>query len=193
MSSKTPPHAGRLLFVAHAETDATRRAAFPDGEGLNQKGNRAARDQWSGMPKRDGAFASPAPAALETASLVGLKADPEEALRELDVGIWRGRTVAEVAAQEPEAFTRWIADPAFTEHGGESIESLIGRVRDWIASRPATGGTVIAVTHAAVLRAAVVAILDAPASAFWRIDVQPLSMVTFTSDGRRWALRELRL
>jgi broad specificity phosphatase PhoE len=193
LSAKTPSKSSRLVLVAHAETDATRRAAFPDGEGLNQKGNRAARDQLSGMPKRDAAFVSPAPAARETASLLGVKAEVDEALRELDVGSWRGRSLAEIAAEEPDDFARWIADPTFTGHGGESVAALIDRVGRWIADRPKTGSIVVAVSHAAVLRAALVALLDAPASAFWRIDVHPLSMMTFTSDGRRWALREMRL
>ena len=48
-------------------------------------------------------------------------------------------------------------------------------------------------THAAVIRAAVLIVLDAPASAFWRIDVEPLSLTDLRFDGRRWALRALGL
>ena len=46
-------------------------------------------------------------------------------------------------------------------------------------------------THAAVLRATLVAVLGAPPSAFWLIDARPLSTLTLTSDGRRWAVRGL--
>ena len=182
----------RLILIAHAETDATRRGAFPDGESLNQRGQRAARDQWSAMPKRDLALASPAPAARECSSAMGLQADIDPALGELDVGSWRGRALAEIGAATPDALAAWIGDPAFVGHGGESIEALVVRTRGWLEARREARGTTIAVSHAAVLRAALVAMLDAPASAFWVVDVGPLTMITLTSDTRRWALRDLR-
>jgi broad specificity phosphatase PhoE len=47
----------------------------------------------------------------------------------------------------------------------------------------------IAVTHAAVIRAAVIGVLGAPPQSFWRIDVEPMSLVDLRSDKRRWALR----
>lgn len=37
------------------------------------------------------------------------------------------------------------------------------------------GGHTVAVTHASVIRAVVLAVLDAPFPAFWRIDVPPLT------------------
>ncbi len=182
----------RLIMIAHAETDATRRAAFPHGESLNQKGLRAARDQWMAMPKRDAAVSSPAPAARETASALGLSADPEADLRELDVGRWRGETLGAIAAADPDAAAAWIADPGFDGHGGESLVALLQRVALWMAGQIERRGTIIAVTHAAVTRAAVIAVLGAPPTAFWHIEAEPLSMTTFSSDGRRWTLRELR-
>ena len=182
----------RLILIAHAETDATRRGAFPDGESLNQRGQRAARDQWSSMPKRDVALMSPAPAARETALATGLQATIDAGLGELDVGSWRGRVLTDIGTATPDALAAWIGDPAFAGHGGESIASLIDRTREWLAAKREARGTTIAVSHAAVLRAALVATMDAPASAFWVVDVGPLTMITLTSDTRRWALRDLR-
>ncbi len=54
-------------------------------------------------------------------------------------------------------------------------------------------GHTVAVTHAAVIRAAIVHILGAPLQAFWKIDVEPLSATELTSDGKRWALRATSL
>ena len=93
---------------------------------------------------------------------------------------------------DAEAATAWIDDPAFAGHGGESVEMLVARVGAWLAARRTTQGVVIAVTHAAVLRAAAIAALDAPAAGFWRIDAGPLTALTLSSDGRRWTVRELR-
>ena len=182
----------RLILIAHAETNATRRATFPDGESLTLKGRKTAREQWMALPKRQISLSSPAPAALETASLAGLEAKVDDDLRELDVGGWRGRALGAIAASEPDAFASWIAETTYTGHGGESIATLIERTAAWLSARCEESGTIIAVTHAAVLRAALVAVMGAPASAFWRIDVQPMSMMTYSSDGRRWILREAR-
>jgi len=48
------------------------------------------------------------------------------------------------------------------------------------------------VTHAAVIRAAVIHAIDAKPSSFWRIDVAPLCRVDLRSNGERWVLRALR-
>jgi broad specificity phosphatase PhoE len=93
---------------------------------------------------------------------------------------------------EAEAATAWIDDPAFAGHGGESFDMLAGRIAAWLAARRTIEGVVLAITHAAVLRAAAIAVLGAPTAAFWRIDAGPLSALTLSSDGRRWVLRELR-
>jgi broad specificity phosphatase PhoE len=62
-------------------------------------------------------------------------------------------------------------------------------VSDWLADRLRDDGHTVAVTHAAVIRAAVIGVLDAPPQSFWRIDVEPLSRVDLRSDKRRWVLR----
>ena len=58
-----------------------------------------------------------------------------------------------------------------------------------LAERLREDGHTIAVTHAAVIRAAVVTALGAPAQSFWRIDIEPLSRIALRSDNRRWVLR----
>jgi broad specificity phosphatase PhoE len=177
----------RLLMIAHAETTATRRAAFPAGEGLDARGRDAAAA--FAVPRHDLAFASPAPAARETAAVLALAAQELAALDDLDVGTWAGRSLADVAAADPVGAEAFLADPTFAGHGGESLAALIARVGACLDTWREHSGSLVAVSHAAVLRAAVLAVLGAPASAFWRIDVPPLGALAFTSDGRRWALR----
>ena len=67
-----------------------------------------------------------------------------------------------------------MTDPDAAPHGGESLTALLARVRAWLEEQAALDGTAIAITHGGVVKAAVVAALDAPPSAFWRIDVSPL-------------------
>jgi broad specificity phosphatase PhoE len=95
--------------------------------------------------------------------------------------------LADIAAAEPEAVAAWLADPNAAPHGGESLTALVGRVADWLDSDRIRGRT-LAVTHAAVMRAAVVHVLGAPVRSFWRIDVAPLSIIELRRNGRRWTL-----
>ena len=177
----------RLLMLAHAETAATRHAAFAAGEGLAPRGRAAAAA--CALMRHDIAFASPAPAARETAAALGLAAREDDALRDLDVGSWAGRSLADVAAADPAGAAAFLAEPGFAGHGGESIEALAARVGAWLEALSRERGRLVAITHAAVVRAAAVAVLGAPAHAFWRIDVGPLGALAFGSDGRRWVLR----
>jgi len=127
--------------------------------------------------------------ARQTAGVIGA-ATVEPSLAECDYGTWRGRDLAEIGATNPAGAAAWIADPAKAPHGGESIAALLERVGGWLDRIEATGHTV-AVTHAAVIRAAIVHVLAAPASAFWRIDVEPLSMTDLRRHAGRWTLRSL--
>ncbi len=182
----------RLILIAHAETSATRLGVFPSGEGLEARGRDAANKLVGTLPASTLVLSSPAPAARETAEALGLDAQVEPALADIDVGAWAGRSVMDIGMEDPEAATAWIEEPAFAGHGGESFEAHIARVGTWLAERCATQGVAIAVTHAAVVRAAVIAALGAAPSAFWRIEAAPLSRLTLSSDGRRWVIRELR-
>lgn len=86
----------------------------------------------------------------------------------------------------------WITAPEAAPHGGESIVQAIARINGWLRGRMAIGGMTIAITHPAIARAAIVAVLEAPAASFWKIGAQPLGVTELTSDGRRWALKSFR-
>ncbi|MDP9844493.1 histidine phosphatase family protein [Streptosporangium lutulentum] len=181
----TPSGVTRLLFVCHASTSATARAAFPGDEPLDERGLRRA----TGLAREFGRGSAACPAevrCVQTAAALGLRADPDPLLADCDYGRWSGRTLGEVEAAEPEALASWLGDPAAAPHGGESIAGLLGRVAGWLAGR--APGRLVAITHPPVIRAAVVHALGAPAAAFWRIDVAPLARVALTGRGGRWQL-----
>ncbi len=125
-------------------------------------------------------------AARETAALLGLEAAVEPALRDVDPGAWAGRTLEAVAAEDPAGVTAWLAGGAPPD--GEALDALLARVAAWLGHIREPGGRVVAVTHSAVARAAVVRALDAPAAAFWRIDLAPLARVRLRSGARGWRL-----
>jgi len=173
----------RLLLIAHAPTEATRLAAFPLDEPI--EGTVAPIP----LPHANRVYAAPELRTRETAVALGLVTETQLLLSDLNLGRWKGKTFDAMLAEGPDAIAAWTSDPASRAHGGESVEELIARIRPWLGHQQEEGGRVIAVTHPAVIRAAVVVVLGAPAASFWRIDIAPLARVELRSDGRRWTLR----
>jgi len=175
--------ATRLSLICSAAPTGVRPGTFPADEPADV----------AGFAADFGAIArlltAPEWRARQTAMTIGT-ATIEPSLAECDYGTWRGCDLAEIAAADPAGAAAWIADPAAAPHGGESIAALLDRVGGWLDRFEATGHTV-AVTHPAVIRAAVVHVLAAPASAFWRIDIEPLSIADLRRHAGRWTLRSV--
>jgi broad specificity phosphatase PhoE len=185
------PTTRALLLVRHAPTAATRAAAFPVDEGLDARGRAAAAGLAAALPARADALASPARSCRETAAAAGLEARVEPALADVDYGAWAGRTLEEVHAADPEGAAAWLADPGARPHGGETLRELAARVEAWLDAQAGLGGGALAITHAAVVRAAVVHALGAPPAAFWRIDVPPLAVTELRARCGQWTLARL--
>ena len=179
--------AAHLFLLCHGATAATRRATFPADEALEPKALVAAAVIAAALPATGRIVGSPARCARETAAPFGPAVAEEPALRDCDWGCWRGRTLEQVAAEDPAGAAAWLADPDAAPHGGESLTALAARVAAWMEGGLA--GTVLGITHPAVIRMAVLFALGAPATCFWRLDVAPLSLVELGHDGGRWRLR----
>jgi broad specificity phosphatase PhoE len=177
----------RLLLVRHASTDAVRAAAFGADEPLDVSGRVAAVQLAARLSRADEVLVSAARRAQETAEHAGLVATGE-APGECDFGRWAGRTLRELADEDPDAVRAWMTDPDASPHGGESLTALLRRVRAWLAEQAEGDRTAIAITHAGVVKAAVVAALDAPPLAFWRIDVAPTSITELHAHDGRWTV-----
>jgi broad specificity phosphatase PhoE len=181
----------RLSLIAHGATAATRAAAFPHDEPLGPASREKAHLVSPRLGRVDLAWTSPARRAVETAQALDVAAKFEARLADMDVGHWAGRSLAEIEKADPAGLALWLEDPASTPHGGESIVRLLSRVTSWLDEMRSGDGRVIAITHAAVIRAAAIAILDADPRSFWRIDIEPLSISRFHAHGIRWTVRSL--
>ena len=96
----------------------------------------------------------------------------EDALRDGDVGDWRGRAISEL---DSDALLDWMTHSASAPHGGESVEQICARVAAWMKTLEAQPGHVVAITHPFVIRAAMLYVMQCPVSMFYQIDVEPLS------------------
>ncbi|MFE3446284.1 histidine phosphatase family protein [Nocardia sp. NPDC059180] len=156
----------KLDLIGHGVTEAMRRARFPDDEPLTESGRSALGPY---RPTADAVvLVAPERRAIDTAQALDLSGTAEPALRDLDAGSWRGRELAALAPGEAHA---WLTDPGFRGHGGESISDVVDRVAAWLGAIADTGRSTVAVTHPAVIRAALLVALDAPAASFWRLDI----------------------
>ena len=178
----------RLDLLAHGPSAATRAARFPDDEALEASALGALEALRGRLRPYAHVLTSPARAARETAAALGFDAEVEMALSDCDYGRWRGLASKEVAEREPDEFAAWLGDPGSAPHGGESLADLIERLGAWLTQSLARESATLAVTHAAVVRAAIVKALGADSSAFARIDVAPLSLARLSGHAGRWNL-----
>jgi broad specificity phosphatase PhoE len=179
----------RLLLLCHGSTAATRTVGFPADEPLESRAVAKIRAIHGHFGVDALASSSPARCALQTATEMGLDAVVDDRLRDQDFGRWKGRSLADVEREERDALFAFMTDPAATPHGGESFANVVERASAWLDDLASTQGKHIAVTHAAFVRAAVLATIGARPEQRSRFDIPPLSCTELRTDGRRWVWR----
>jgi len=178
----------RLLIVRHAPTGATRRAALPRDEPLDESATFAAAALAGAIPRGCEVLCSPALRCRQTAEAAGLAATSDPLLAECDFGRWAGSTLAEINAAEPDAVRAFMHDPDAAPHDGETLAAFARRVAGWLSGQARRSGTTTAITHGGVVKAAVVHALDAPLAAFWALEAAPLSLTELNGHGGRWTV-----
>lgn len=166
-------------------TDAVAAGRFPTDESVNSRGRRQL-EAVTALGATGQAYCGPEARTRQTAELLGVHALIEPNLADLDLGRWRGDALGGVS---PSELAIWLTEPTGAPHGGESVVELIDRVAGWMGSLTAMRGRILAVTHPAVIRAAILVALEAPPQSFWRIDVAPASRTVMHLRGQAWTLR----
>lgn len=182
----------RLHLLCSAATASVSAVAFAtDDEPLDRRGRDGLAVLSGRLPSCDMILRSPARSAAETAEGLSLKAQIEPLLRDCDFGRWAGRSLVDVQAQAPEAVENWLHNPDAAPHGGESFADVMGRVGHWMDGLLEQGGSILAITHASVIRAAIAHALGAGPEAFRHIDVAPLTRARLSGYSGRWTLAAL--
>ncbi|PLP59740.1 histidine phosphatase family protein [Mesorhizobium loti] len=179
----------RFTMICCGMTALSRRGFFPADEPLEDKAYGGISALAGSLDAADRAWTSPALRARLTAEALGLQATDTPALRDQDFGAWAGRAFDEVEQTRPDEAHAWLVDPGAAPPSGESFHDVASRLADLFDGLVAEPGHTIAVTHPAVIRAAILHVLKAPLTGFRFIDVEPLSLADFRSDGSRWVLR----
>jgi len=115
------------------------------------------------------AFASPLRRAIQTAELIaaehGIEVRTLAEITECDVGRWEGLTWDEARRRDPEAFGRFMADPAaYPYAGGESFQQVRDRAVPKLMQIMAeySDGDLLVVTHNIVCRVFLASLLGLP-------------------------------
>ncbi|MDN5431510.1 histidine phosphatase family protein [Pseudomonas paracarnis] len=177
--------ATRLTLICHAITPLQKQGRFSDDESVTMDWQGAALSLAGRYKQQARLVCGPEVRARQTAGLFGNNAQVEPALRDLDVGIWKGQAIGQL---DSETLNTWATDSTSAAHGGESVGQLCMRVGQWLKSLKTQPGHVIAVTHPFVIRAAMLYVMQLPVLMFYRIDVEPLSSVELRFNGY-WRLR----
>jgi broad specificity phosphatase PhoE len=183
--------APRITLVCHATTRDLRAATFGGDASLDEVGLGSAQKLIGALGRVDRCWTSPAARARETAAALGLDPAVDDRLRDCDFGRWTGLKFGQVVLKEPRKLIGWMKDPSGAPHGGETIPEVMARATAWLREREREKGHTVAVTHAAVIRALIVQVIEARLNSFWRIDGVPRSMTDLRTNGRRWVLRAI--
>jgi probable phosphoglycerate mutase len=190
-----------LVLVRHGDTDHTRARLFSGRNGadpaLNDDGRaqiRATAEWLAPLAETSPTLlASPLQRTRESAEIVserlGLPVVYDDGLLEAGFGSWEGLSYAEVVKRDPDAFSRWMADPAHPAGGsGDSMISMASRVEQTRERLLGTyrGRTVIAVSHLTPIKLLTHQALDIPLSSLFRTEISPASVTVLAwyPDGR---------
>jgi probable phosphoglycerate mutase len=132
------------------------------------------------------ALSSPLVRCRETAALLGLDAQPDARLIEMDWGGYQGYTVADLRTRLGSDFERNEARGLdFLPPDGESPRHVQARVAPLLAEIAAAGAPTLAVTHRGVIRAIYARAMgwDMTGDSPHRLDLYALHLFRLDSDG----------
>lgn len=184
-------HGTRLLLVRHGDHDwlhppIARLAGRLPGVPLNARG----RAQAGALGRRLAAMpphrivCSPVQRTQETAEIiaahVGGRVEVDDRLIETGMGRWEGMAVADIMAQDPDAWRAWRTAPASQPVPWiESLDAIAERMSAAAWDYLRDGERVLFVSHQDPLMALVCRWLDLPLDAVRRIDVSAGSLSIF--------------
>jgi probable phosphomutase (TIGR03848 family) len=184
------PRSTLVLLVRHGQTPTTGKVLPGRAGGLHLSDTgeaqaRAVAQRLAALPRIDAVYASPLERTRETARPIGeargLKVRTERGLLEADIGDWTGQEL-KIVRKAPEWKTVHAYPSGFRFPGGESFVEMQTRVLAALerlrTAHP--GGTVVAVSHADVIKAAVAHALGTHLDLFQRIVISPCSVTAIS-------------
>ena len=184
------PAATTILLVRHGQTPTTGKVLPGRAKGLHladdgHKQAAGAAERIGALGRIDAIYSSPLERAKETAAPIaaarGLKTQIDRGLFECDFGDWTGRELKDLM-KLPEWRTVQSAPSTFRFPNGESFTEMQTRMvttLDKLRLRH-PGGTIVCVSHADTIKAAVAHALGTHIDLFQRIVISPASVTAIS-------------
>ncbi|KSW28563.1 histidine phosphatase family protein [Cellulomonas sp. B6] len=143
---------------------------------------RVGRDLWGDIPYPSEVVASPMVRTQETAGVIaarlGLAVRTDAAFQEADFGAWQGLTAEQIEERWPGELEPWHTSGRVRPPGGESIADVGERLRRGLDALRAGGPdrTVVVVSHAVAIRAALGVTLGSDPGTWSQLRVAPASV-----------------
>ncbi len=191
-----------IILVRHGETAYNASETFRGRADvpLNENGLKQAAllGEYLKREKIDAVYAGPLRRAVKTAEAIAaphqLPVAIVDNLNDLDCGRWEGLSLAEVQERYPEAYQDWLDTPEQVKlPGGEGLAEVRGRALPFVqdAVTRVGEGVIVMVSHRAVLKVIVSALLTLDNAAFWSFKLDTGSLSRFKFDGNRAVLTRL--
>jgi broad specificity phosphatase PhoE len=191
-------HGTTTMTVSHGYSGSSVPGPPLDDQGLAQAAaaavlvDRVGRELWGDIPYPSELVASPMVRTQQTAAVIGkrlglgVRTVPE--FKEADFGAWEGLTAEQIEERWPGRLRPWHLEADVRPPGGESITDVGARIRGALGALLAAGvdRTVVVVSHAVSIRAALGIAMGAQPSSWSQLRVAPasLSIVRLFEDGR---------
>lgn len=183
---RTPPPFTTVLLVRHGQTPTTGKVLPGRAKGLSlaDEGRRQAdiaAERIGELKRVDAIYSSPLERAKETAAPIaknrGLRTKIDRGLFECDFGDWTGKELKDLM-KLPEWQTVQRAPSTFRFPDGESFTEMQTRMVSTLDRLRAehVGGTIVCVSHADTIKAAVAHALGTHIDLFQRIVISPASV-----------------
>jgi len=194
-SKKQPPKPTTVLLVRHGQTPTTGKVLPGRAKGLylGDKGIAQAEragERIASLDRVNAIYASPMERTQQTAAPIAkatkLRIRTRAGLNECDFGKWTGRKLSDLR-KLPEWQTVQRYPSGFRFPGGESFAEMQARISgtlvDLVAEHP--GETIVCVSHADTIKAAVAHALGTHLDQFQRIVISPcsISAIVYTAGG----------
>lgn len=188
-----------IILVRHGETAYNANETFRGRADvpLNETGLKQAKlvGEYLSQEKIDHIYSSPLTRAVKTAEAIAshqkLKVKIIENLNDIDCGEWEGLTLKEVETRYGDIYQDWVDTPEQVKiPGGESLADIRNRslpfVKDAVSRCPE--GKIVLVTHRAVNKVLICALLGLDNSMFWNFKLDTGAITRFSFDGNRTAM-----
>lgn len=130
------------------------------------------------------AYFSPFKRAFQSYEILELKASPEDRIKEIDFGIFTGKTFGEISEIYPEESKAWISDVInYRVPQGESVLDVYRRVEKFLEELIDKGEDTLLICHDCVIRVALCWVFDNPDYFFkFKIDNGSINIISIDDD-----------